>query len=441
MESELHDGLYAGISVNYSLCLEENRVIIKCKSNGREFMISPVMGLVLSWFTGRETLGCVYKMAQRIFSENVPIKQYIIRIGAFFEDIFIFSDKPIDTLKCMNPEQFKLTELKPIYFDMLLANRLPGPKTIVFNVTNKCNFNCIYCYGKENIRVHSTDMVALNCLEDFFAQAKANCCEKVILTGGDPVLHPNLCEIVSLLRNLQINTFLSTKTPVDSMVIKNLVDAGLSEIQYSMDSLKDEVNFRLWGKHVSSQQILNTLRRIVEAGIPYRVKCVITSINIKSIPDMVGRLLKEGSCSIAFNLYQGEEGDPLVPSPCEVEELLCCLRNYRDVGFDIDCDFTKKRHICGSLMHTLYLNENGDAGLCFKDFSVEELKLGNIAAMSLNEIWNSEKAIKLLTPDQNSFMDKECRECNRFQKCVYYGCYYDRYKLNGTPFSRAKECI
>lgn len=433
--------LYAGISADYMLTIEENKAYIKCKSDGRKFVISPVMGLVMSWFTGQETLGCIYEKARTVFSENVLIKQYITKVGKFFGDFFIFSDKPINALDCMSVERFHLAELKPIYFDMLMANRLPGPKTIVFNVTNKCDFHCIYCYDRNNFRAGSVDMAELGRLKDFFAQAKEAGCEKVILTGGDPLLHPRIGDIISDVSSLKISTFLSTKTLVDSALAKKLADAGLSEIQCSIDSLSDEVNYRLWGTKISSCRIIDSLKTILEAGIPCGVKCVITSINIMQIPEMVEALLKNGVSKIAFNLYQGDEGDLLIPQSGEVEQLCRCLEKYKDDGFDIDCDFVKKRHICGSLMHTLYLNENGDVGLCFKDYRVEEFKLGNIADMSLQEIWNSEKAIKLLTPDQNSFTDKECRECSRFQKCIYYGCYYERYKLNGTPFSKAKECI
>lgn len=240
---------------------------------------------------------------------------------------------------------------------------------------------------------------------------------------------------------MDIATFLSTKTPVDGRQIERLVNAGLSEFQYSIDSLNDEINSRLLGVHISTEQILDSLRAIARADISYKIKCVVTSNNIKAIPNMVERLLQQGVNNIAFNLYQGQKDDALVPRQEAVEELINILKKYISGRTVIEYDFSKKRHICGSLVHTLYLNGNGETGVCFKDFGIEELKLGNIRYMSLDEIWNGKKAMELLTPDSHTFVDAMCRECKQFQKCVYYGCYYERYELNGTPFSKMKECI
>lgn len=188
MNLELYQSYFVAISADYTVYLDAKRILIRRKIDGKEYVISPIMGLILSWFTGQETLAEVCNRAESVFSENVPIKQYLARVGEFFGGLFVFSVDPIEDTHSFQIDSFDLTKLQPIYFDILLANRRQGPQKIVFNTTNKCNFHCIYCYNTKNMGKGFTEqLVSLECLKEFFLQAKAKGCEKVILTGGDPL--------------------------------------------------------------------------------------------------------------------------------------------------------------------------------------------------------------------------------------------------------------
>lgn len=428
---------YVAISPHFQVFSKDRRIIVRDISKNNEYVISPSMGIILSRFTGEYKLCKIIEEIGVVFSEQLNLIDYLEKINLFFDDFFVFSCNIIEKEKCADIKIREIESLQPLFFDILKANRLAGPKTIVYNVTNDCGFSCVYCHNKNN---KPSSYVSLSVLKNFFAQAKERGCEKVILTGGDPILHPYILEIIEILHKLGIYTFLSTKTIIDANLLKALLHSGLDEIQYSVDSIETDT-LKLLGIYVKPENILSTMELIASSQVEYQIKCVITSINIKRIPHLLENCLLRNIYNIGFNLYSGSNTDTLVPSKGDVEKLRLELKKYKKLGMKLHYDFSKKPHICGSLVHTLYLNENGDVSYCFKDFEARQLLLGNIAEQNLDEIWNGDSALKFLTPEQDIFKDKKCVKCKKFQKCIYYGCFYERYALNGTPFSRAKECI
>ncbi len=432
---------YIAISPQFKVYSKDEKIVVKTSNQNEEYVVSPVMGVVLQWFTGEYKLKNIIESAKLIFGENIDLISYIDKINNFFGNFIITSNKIIPSKECASIKILDIQKIKPLYFDILRANRFSGPKTIVFNVTNHCNFSCIYCHNKTNSNsMYGSSFVSLNSLANFFKQAKEKGCEKVILTGGDPMIHPNIFEIIKVIKCCGINSFLSTKTPISENIMYNLITAGLSEIQYSVDSLNDDILKQLNVKS-SKSEICSSLKVIRNSKIKYKIKCVITSINIKSISYLLKTCLSEKIYNVGFNLYSGDITDPLVPSEKDIYELLLEFKKYEKSGMSLEYKFKKKLHICGSLIHTLYLNENGDVSYCFKDYNAKELNLGNITEQSLNEIWNSDLAFKFLTPKQQLFENLECANCKKFQKCIYYSCYYERYLKNGTPFSKLQECI
>lgn len=432
---------YIAISPQFMVYSTDERIIIKSLDQNEEYVVSPVMGIILQWFTGEYKLEQIIEMTKLVFGEKINLIHYIDKINNFFGNFIITSNNKISSRECATIKISEISKIKPLYFEMLKANRLDGPKTIVFNVTNCCNFSCVYCHNKANSNSASDiSFVSLNSLAVFLKQAKEKGCEQVILTGGDPMIHPNIFEIIKIINSCGIYSFLSTKTPISEDIMHKLLSSGLDEIQYSVDSLEDDVLKRL-NVRSDISEICSSFDVLRHSKIKYKIKCVVTGINIKSIPYLLNICLSKKIYNIGFNLYSGAVTDPLVPSKKDISELLSTFKKYEEKGMSLEYEFEKKPHICGSLIHTLYLNENGDVSYCFKDYNAKELNLGNITECSLNDIWNSDLAFKFLTPEQHLFGDSECAKCKKFQKCIYYSCYYERYLKNGSPFSRLEECV
>jgi|TARA_B100000959_G_scaffold184773_1_gene193137 cyclic pyranopterin phosphate synthase len=100
--------------------------------------------------------------------------------------------------------------------------------------------------------------------------------EKVRLTGGEPLLRPDLPDLVSLLSKHKIDLALTTNGSLLRRNAQSLADAGLSRVTVSLDALDDEVHRIMTDSRVPVADILDGIDAALEAGLtPVKINCVI----------------------------------------------------------------------------------------------------------------------------------------------------------------------
>ncbi len=100
--------------------------------------------------------------------------------------------------------------------------------------------------------------------------------EKVRLTGGEPLLRPDLSDLVSLLSKHKIDLALTTNGSLLRRNAQALADAGLSRVTVSLDALDDEVHRIMTDSRVPVAQILDGIDAALESGLtPVKINCVI----------------------------------------------------------------------------------------------------------------------------------------------------------------------
>ena len=85
-----------------------------------------------------------------------------------------------------------------------ISTTAPSNRIIIINLTHKCNFNCWYCYDKNNRG--STEFLNFEYIKIFIDAYAQNYKDplKIVLMGGEPTLHPDLFEIIVFLNNSNI---------------------------------------------------------------------------------------------------------------------------------------------------------------------------------------------------------------------------------------------
>ncbi len=118
------------------------------------------------------------------------------------------------------------------------------------SVTPRCNLNCFYCRPEtcpngESEQSALPMLSAAECGRIVRAAALAGV-RKVRLTGGEPLLRPDLAEIIRLIRQIPEITDLSMTTNGHGLAKQALFlkQAGLDRVNLSLDSLRAE-RFRL----------------------------------------------------------------------------------------------------------------------------------------------------------------------------------------------------
>jgi cyclic pyranopterin phosphate synthase len=119
----------------------------------------------------------------------------------------------------------------------------PDPRTVRISLTDRCDLACVYC------RPSRSDGYLEKRLEDEAWRTMVRALveagvRRVRITGGEPLLHPHVTELVSFVASLGVEDLaLTTNATLLERLARPLRDAGLRRLTVSLDSLSPE---RFW---------------------------------------------------------------------------------------------------------------------------------------------------------------------------------------------------
>ncbi|NP_001126377.1 molybdenum cofactor biosynthesis protein 1 [Pongo abelii] len=146
------------------------------------------------------------------------------------------------------------------------------------SLTEKCNLRCQYCMPEEGVPL--TPKANLLTTEEILTLARLFVKEgvdKIRLTGGEPLIRPDVVDIVAQLQRLEgLRTIGVTTNGINlARLLPQLQKAGLSAINISLDTLvpaKFEFIVRRKGFH----KVMEGIRKAIELGYnPVKVNCVV----------------------------------------------------------------------------------------------------------------------------------------------------------------------
>jgi GTP 3',8-cyclase len=151
------------------------------------------------------------------------------------------------------------------------------------SLIDRCNFRCTYCmpegaelnYILQQQLLTQTELLTL--IQEVFMPLGFT---KFRLTGGEPLLHPNVVEIVRAIANLPQTEDLSLTTNgfLLPKLAKPLYDAGLRRMNISLDSLNSEVFDQIIGTKGRSrwQEVWDGIQIAYQVGFnPLKLNVVV----------------------------------------------------------------------------------------------------------------------------------------------------------------------
>ena len=168
------------------------------------------------------------------------------------------------------------------------------------SITERCNLNCIYC-GKDDCAKKETELSP----EEIFhlVKAFAQCgITKVRITGGEPLVREDVCEIVRLIKTIPaIQTIaLTTNGVYLARYAAALKEAGLNSVNISLDSTDDSTYRHLTGADVLDK-VLEGIACAGAAGLsPIKINAVLMKgVNSDGAGELIA-LTKENDIDVRF---------------------------------------------------------------------------------------------------------------------------------------------
>ncbi|WP_033609112.1 GTP 3',8-cyclase MoaA [Helicobacter pylori] len=151
------------------------------------------------------------------------------------------------------------------------------------SVTKQCNFRCQYCMPTTPLDFFDDEeLLPLDNVLEFLKIAIDEGVKKIRITGGEPLLRKGLDEFIAKLHtyNKEVALVLSTNGFLLKKMAKDLKNAGLVQVNVSLDSLKSDRVLKISQKDA----LKNTLEGI-EESLKVGLKLKLNTVVMKSVND------------------------------------------------------------------------------------------------------------------------------------------------------------
>jgi MoaA/NifB/PqqE/SkfB family radical SAM enzyme len=192
------------------------------------------------------------------------------------------------------------------------------PFLIGWCITNQCNLKCVYCHsGQKSIPELSTNQIKEIILLLFKRGTRV-----IRFTGGEPLLRPDLEELISLNNKLGIWTTVATNGVLVPSHIRTL--KLVDNVVISIDGPED-VHDALRGAG-SYRKAVEACDALFEEKIPISISTVLTSLNSQSIESVLAlaarfkakAFFQPATSSVLF----GDPSNPVFPADHEYPRVL-----------------------------------------------------------------------------------------------------------------------
>ncbi len=162
------------------------------------------------------------------------------------------------------------------------------PFIAIWEVTQACDLACVHCRASAQPQRHPMEL-STDEGKHLIDQIAAMKIPVFVLTGGDPIKRPDLCDLIGHARSAGVRVSLTpSATPLlTKEIVVRLKEAGLARLAVSMDGASPETHDVFRGMEGSFVRTLDAIRWANEIGLPVQINTTFSRMNIAEINDLV----------------------------------------------------------------------------------------------------------------------------------------------------------
>lgn len=167
------------------------------------------------------------------------------------------------------------------------------PKWIAWEITRRCNLNCIHCRSSSTLEVQShpdfPTKEAFRIIDDISSYAKP----VIVLSGGEPLLRKDVFDIAKYGNEKDLRMCIATNgTLVNDDVCKKMKESSIKMVSLSLDGSNEIVHDNFRNQKGAFAGTINAAKLFKKYGINFLINSSFTKRNQEEIPK-VYRLAKE----------------------------------------------------------------------------------------------------------------------------------------------------
>ncbi|NML15239.1 heme d1 biosynthesis radical SAM protein NirJ [Azohydromonas caseinilytica] len=197
----------------------------------------------------------------------------------------------------------------------LAASRKPRGPVVIWNLIRRCNLTCKHCYAFSADHEYAGELGT----EEVFGvmdDLKAFGVPVLILSGGEPLLRPDILDIGRRAREMRFYTGLSTNgTLIDAGWADRIAEVGFDYVGISLDGI-GAVHDRFRRLEGAFDSSLGAVRLLRDRGVRVGLRYTMTDMNAQDLVPLLELMRAEGIPKFYFshlnyagrgNLHRGRD--------------------------------------------------------------------------------------------------------------------------------------
>ena len=316
----------------------------------------------------------------------------------------------------------------------------PPLAQIYFYLTEGCNCACRHCWLAPKFDPDATRYPTLPVaqFEQVVAAAKPLGLQSVKLTGGEPLMHPHIDELLAIVEREGLGLVIETNgLRLDREMAERIARCGQSMVSISMDGATAATHDAVRGVPSAFERAVAGIEALVEVGLAPQLVFSVMRDNVGQVEPVVRLAEQLGVRLLKFNLIQPtERGVALheAGAALSVAELLDLGRWVEgelaasttvSLYYDWPRAFRALSKLAGpggqagcGIRGILGVLASGQYALCGIGESVPELLFGRVDEVPLAEVWQSSPTLLALREGLPDRLSGVCGECLHKSGCL-----------------------
>lgn len=316
---------------------------------------------------------------------------------------------------------------------------IPPLETVYFYLTQGCNLGCKHCWMSPPIEQGPLKYPYLD-TADFarvISEARPLGLKSVKLTGGEPLLHPDINTILDLITTDDLSLTLETNgTLITDSIAEKLARLRYCSVSVSVDSIQAKTHDAIRSRPGCFDKTVRNIRKLARHHIPFQIIASLLPENRHEIVDILHFAKSLGAGSFKLNIVQPtQRGEQLMMQgkTVAIEDILDtanllfrehCSSTEISVNVTIPFAFRPLNMLwegdlsrCG-IKTIIGVLATGQYALCGIGTAVQELVFGKVGDDSLESIWWSHPVLERIRIGLPDNLTGICGNCVMKRICL-----------------------
>ena len=165
-----------------------------------------------------------------------------------------------------------------------MQSLLESPLKLTISITNACNLRCAVCYGDCAATPSSEELSTEEWLA-FIEYLVRNDVIAVFFEGGEPLLRPDLMEILRTCSGRLMTWLRTNGTLVTADTARELKNIGVGTVCVDVLGARPRTHDALTGTPGSFERAIAGIRNLKAAGLPTIMLIILTRLNVGELPE------------------------------------------------------------------------------------------------------------------------------------------------------------